>query len=165
MSTENKSIRVPAPIVTKSQGYDMEHSIVRKRTQQIKNLMKYIFLCFLLIGAVEYFKFSTQVHYEWFHCTPIKEPISGSAIKLWARGGPSCDKRGEMKTIMKRITRDFEPNDEAVAFCLIEENNIPARHYPVGEDKGKPGYYAIVGYQSDLSTIESHCKGSTIYNF
>ena len=88
-----------------------------------------------------------------------------SVIKLWARGGPSCDKRGEFKTIAKRISLDFEPNEEHLSFCIMENMDVPTRHYPVAdENKGAPGYVAFAGYDSDYELVEKLCEGETIYH-
>lgn len=135
-----------------------------KRTPQVLTLFYYIMIGLVLIGAVEYFKYSTKIHYDWFHCTPVTEPLGkgSSAIKLFAVGGPSCDKRGELKTIVKRITRDYDINDQHVSFCIKENLNVPHKHYPVHEDKGEPGYVAYVGYNSDYETIEEMCSDATI---
>lgn len=141
-----------------------------KRKPRFKALFQYICISLLLIAAVEYFKYSTKIHYEWFHCTAVKKQINyvdgseSSVNKIFARGGPSCDKRGELKIIMKRITRDYEPNDENFSFCIVENTNVPSIHYPLTEDKGKPGYYAFVGYDHDKELIEEVCKDSTIYH-
>ncbi|AJS92723.1 BAH_G0042640.mRNA.1.CDS.1 [Saccharomyces cerevisiae] len=146
----------PTPIITTK-------SAARPKPK-IFNLFRVCFISLLLIAAVEYFKYGTRINYEWFHCTPIKEPQSGSVIKLWARGGPSCDKRGEYKTIVKRITRDYEPNDEHLSFCIIENDNVPPVHYPIHEDKGEPGYVAYVGYDTDSELVQELCADSTIYH-
>ncbi|CCD23106.1 uncharacterized protein NDAI_0B00720 [Naumovozyma dairenensis CBS 421] len=155
--------------------------MMSQRSKQIRNLFLYILIALSLIAAVEYFKYSTRIHYEWFHCTAIKEPIpydyynqevidildaepSSSVVKYYARGGPSCDKRGEFKTIIKRITRDFEPNLEHYSFCIFENFELPQRHYPIDENKGAPGYVAYVGYDSDSKLVERLCNDSTIYH-
>lgn len=132
---------------------------------KIGTLIQYIFASLVLIAAVEYFKYSTKVHYDWFHCTPVREEMEGSVIKLYAKGGPSCDKRGEFKTIIKRISRDFEPNDEAISFCIIENKDLKPVHYPLTEEKGEPGYYAYVGYDSDLEAIRTLCADAQIHHF
>ncbi|CAL9729290.1 ceramide synthase subunit Lip1p [Monosporozyma unispora] len=141
-----------------------------KRKPRFKALFQYVFISLLLIAAVEYFKYSTRIHYEWFHCTAVKQPFNqndgsiSSVNKIFAVGGPSCDKRGELKIIMKRITRDYEPNDENYSFCIVENENVASIHYPLGEDKGKPGYHAFVGYDHDKELVEDLCKDSTIYH-
>ena len=133
---------------------------------RIPILLRCIAIALLCIAGVEYFKYSTKINYEWFHCTPIMEPIgtNTSVLKIWARGGPSCDKRGEFKTIMKRITRDYEPNDQHLKFCMIENMNIGPIHYPLGEPKGEPGYIAYVGYNEDKNLVEEMCKDATLFN-
>lgn len=138
-----------------------------KRKAQISNLFKCVMIALSLIAAVEYFKYGTQINYEWFHCTPIKESVGGpgsSVLKLSSKGGPSCDKRGEFKTIVKRISRDYEPNQERVSFCIMENTNVPPIHYPVHEDKGAPGYFAYVGYNKDYSLVEELCGDAPIYH-
>ena len=133
---------------------------------RIPILLQCITIALSLVAAVEYFKYSTKINYEWFHCTPIMEPVgtNTSVLKIWARGGPSCDKRGEYKTIMKRITRDYEPNNQHLKFCMIENVNIGPIHYPLGEPKGEPGYVAYVGYNEDEELVQTMCKESTIFN-
>lgn len=135
---------------------------------KIANLFKTIFLSFAIIAAVEYFKYGTKINYEWFHCWPVKEQVGGpdsSVFKLWARGGPSCDKRGEYKTILKRISRDYEPNDEHISFCIIENKGVSPVHYPIHDDKGAPGYWAYVGYDRDSHLVREMCGDHTTYNF
>lgn len=132
------------------------------------SLFTVLLISLSLIAAVEYFKYGTRINYEWFHCTPSMEhvgPDSSSVSKIWARGGPSCDKRGEYKTILKRITRDYEPNNEAVSFCIKENMDIKPIHYPVDEHKGEPGYVGYVGYDSDKDIIEKICGDATIFHF
>lgn len=131
------------------------------------NLLKCVVIALSLIAAVEYFKYSTQMNYEWFHCTPTVESVGGmdnSLVKIWSRGGPSCDKRGEFKTIVKRITRDFDVNKEHASFCIIENSELPPIHYPVHEDKGEPGYIAYAGYNNDYKLVEEYCVDTTIYS-
>lgn len=142
------------------------NEVVEKRKPRFKALFQYILLSFVLIGAVEYFKFSTRIHYDWFHCTPHYESIDNttSVNKLFVVGGPSCDKRGEFKTIVKRITRDYETNNESVSFCIIENEKIDSIHYPLGEIKGEPGYWAYVGYDTDKDLILDKCENHTIYH-
>lgn len=138
-----------------------------KREAQILNLFKCVVIALSLIAAVEYFKYATQMNYEWFHCTPIKESMGSpgsSVIKLSSKGGPSCDKRGEFKTIVKRISRDYEPNLEHLSFCIMENPNVPPVHYPVHEDKGEPGYYAYVGYNKDYPLVKELCGDTAIYH-
>lgn len=145
-------------------------AVHERRKPRFKALFQYVCISLILIAAVEYFKYSTRIHYEWFHCTAVMEPIdqldgaSSSVNRIFAKGGPSCDKRGELKIIMKRITRDYEPNDENYSFCIIENENVPSIHYPLGEDKGEPGYQAFVGYNSDKDLVEELCKDSIIYH-
>ena len=138
-------------------------------SNRIPNLLYCVIISLFLIAAVEYFKYSTRINYEWFHCTPIMEPISGytdnsTVLKIWARGGPSCDKRGEFKTIMKRIVRDYEPNDESFSFCIIENMALDSIHYPLHENKGEPGYIAYVGYDKDSDLVNELCTDSIIYH-
>ncbi|SCU98681.1 LAMI_0F15852g1_1 [Lachancea mirantina] len=135
-----------------------------RHTSQIANLLFYITIGLVLIAAVEYFKYSTRIHYEWFHCTPVKETIvpGSSATKMFAVGGPSCDKRGELKTLVKRITRDFETNQERASFCILENPRVSHVHYPVGENKGEPGYIAYVSYDSDFDAIADYCADTTV---
>ncbi|CAG62918.1 uncharacterized protein GVI51_M13651 [Nakaseomyces glabratus] len=135
---------------------------------QIFNLFKVLAVSLALIAAVEYFKYGTRINYEWFHCTPVMERVGGpdsSVLKIWARGGPSCDKRGEYKTILKRISRDYEPNDEHLSFCIKENMSVDPVHYPIHEDKGEPGYIAYVGYDSDKRTVDELCEGTTVFHF
>ncbi|KAH3899406.1 related to Ceramide synthase subunit LIP1 [Saccharomycodes ludwigii] len=121
-------------------------------------LLKYIAVVLSLIAAVEYFKYGTRINYEWFHCTPIYQdisPVTKNAKKLFSVGGPSCDKRGEFKTIVKRITRDYEVNDDRITFCIIENLRVSPVHYPVeDDDKGEPGYYAYIANDSDFNALE-----------
>ncbi|GAV48896.1 hypothetical protein ZYGR_0N03010 [Zygosaccharomyces rouxii] len=141
---------------------------MRGQVPKILNLFKTLFIALAIMAAVEWFKYGTMINYEWFHCSPEQESIGGpdsSVLKLWARGGPSCDKRGEYKTILKRISRDFEPNDEHLSFCIIENEKLPHVHYPVHEDKGEPGYSAYVGYNRDSELVQKMCGEHTIYNF
>lgn len=140
--------------------------VVKIRKPRFKALFQYVMLSFALIAAVEYFKFSTRIHYDWFHCTPHYESVDNttSVNKIFAVGGPSCDKRGELKTIVKRITRDYEPNDESVSFCIIENKDIDPIHYPLGEIKGEPGYWAYVGYDTDRDLIRKKCENNTIFH-
>ncbi|CCK70402.1 sphingosine N-acyltransferase subunit LIP1 KNAG_0E01360 [Huiozyma naganishii CBS 8797] len=141
-----------------------------KPKPRIKALFQYIILSLLLIAAVEYFKYSTRINYEWFHCTIVRDPIRdsmgepSSVFKLSAVGGPSCDKRGELKTIMKRIVRDYEPNEENLSFCLIENESVKPIHYPLGEVKGEAGYWAYVGYDSDKELVKEMCNDATLYH-
>lgn len=135
---------------------------------KIKNLFKTFFISLVVMAAIEWFKYGTKLNYEWFHCWPEQESVGSpdsSVLKLWARGGPSCDKRGEYKTILKRISRDFEPNDEHLSFCIIENKRLPHVHYPIHEDKGEPGYWAYVGYNHDSELVTEMCGEHAIYNF
>lgn len=140
-----------------------QYQIPRSR---IPILFQCIAISLSIIAAVEYFKYGTQINYEWFHCTPIMESMGQDTTvqKIWARGGPSCDKRGEFKTIMKRITRDYEPNEQHLQFCMIENMNVEPIHYPLGEIKGEPGYTAYVGYNQDADLMQELCQDSTIFN-
>ncbi|CDO91957.1 unnamed protein product [Kluyveromyces dobzhanskii CBS 2104] len=134
-------------------------------------LLQYVFGALVLIAAVEYFKYKTRISYEWFHCTPQYEELfsrpEGAPLKLWAVGGQSCDKRGELKTIMKRITMDYDPNKEPVKFCVVEDTEVNSIHYPnENENKGLPGYVSFVGYERDSKIVEEACAsyGATIFN-
>ncbi|KAL2709835.1 Ceramide synthase subunit LIP1 [Kluyveromyces marxianus] len=137
-------------------------------------LLQYIACALALVAAVEYFKYKTRISYEWFHCTPQFAPLgsnshssSSSAQKLWAVGGPSCDKRGELKTIMKRITMDYDPNEEPVRFCIVENHQVPSIHYPVENgNKGEAGYVSYVGYERDAAAVEEACAlhEATVFN-
>lgn len=138
---------------------------------QVSTLVQYIIGALALVAAVEYFKYKTRISYEWFHCTPQYEALSSeegnSAQKLWSIGGPSCDKRGELKTIMKRITMDYDPNKEPVKFCIIEDTNIDSIHYPVEDgNKGDPGYFSFVAYEHDSKLVEESCSlhGAKVFN-
>ncbi|CAH03025.1 sphingosine N-acyltransferase subunit LIP1 [Kluyveromyces lactis] len=144
-------------------------------TQQNKNrvyiLLQYVLAALVLIAAVEYFKYKTRISYEWFHCTVQSEELfdhpEGSPLKLWAIGGPSCDKRGELKTIMKRITMDFDPNVEPVKFCIVEDTKVKSIHYPIEDgNKGDPGYISFVGYERDSDVVEQACASyaATVFN-
>lgn len=138
-----------------------------RRVTQVKNLFFYIFMALSLMGAVEYFKYGTRTNYEWFHCRPQKELIGGpgsTVYKLWSRGGPSCDKRGEFKTLVKRISRDYEPNEQHLSFCIIENKDVGPIHYPIHEDKGEPGYIAYAGYNQDSELVKELCGDNVIYN-
>ncbi|QLG72964.1 hypothetical protein HG535_0E00480 [Zygotorulaspora mrakii] len=138
-----------------------------RREAQYLSLFKCVIISLSLIAAVEYFKYATQANYEWFHCTPSVEPIGyhgSSLVKLSSKGGPSCDKRGEFKTIVKKITRDFDVNKQHISFCIIENANVPPIHYPIHEDKGQPGYVAYAGYNNETELIEEHCGDATIFN-
>ncbi|SCU86477.1 LAFA_0E01002g1_1 [Lachancea sp. 'fantastica'] len=138
-----------------------------RRTPQVFKLLEYVCIGLFLIAAVELFKYSTRVNYEWFHCTPIKEPVSenSSAFKIFAIGGPSCDKRGEYKAIMKKITYDYEPNDESVSFCIKENADVTPIHYPIDTPKGAPGYVAYAAYDSDAQLISQLCDDAIIMHF
>jgi hypothetical protein len=111
---------------------------------KVFNLVQVAFVVFALIAAVEYFKYSTRMNYEWFHCTPQLSTIPGTEItRAIAVGGPSCDKRGQLKSITKRLTRTFDPNVEPLAFCIHEEDDI------------------IVGYVSKINEeelLQQHCS-------
>ncbi|CCE61627.1 hypothetical protein TPHA_0A05530 [Tetrapisispora phaffii CBS 4417] len=148
-----------------------EKTLLKKkeiRKPQIWSLLFYVVLSLSLIAGVEYFKYGTRINYEWFHCTPMKEQIGGpssSVLKMWAVGGPSCDKRGEFKTLVKRITRDYEPNEESLSYCFIENKDINPIHYPVEDgNKGVPGYVAYVGYDTDADLVAQMCEGSQIFH-
>lgn len=87
-------------------------------------LIQVILIFLSLIGAVEYFKYSTRVNYDWFHCTPKVTEFPNSSVKqVISVGGPSCDKRGQTKSILKKISREFDPNLEEVVFCLKDEGD------------------------------------------
>ncbi|SCV02455.1 LAME_0H00914g1_1 [Lachancea meyersii CBS 8951] len=138
-----------------------------RRTPQVYKLLEYVTIGLVLIAAVELFKYSTRVNYEWFHCTPVMESLSegSSAYKIFAVGGPSCDKRGEFKSIMKKITYDYEPNDQAVSFCIKENESVAAIHYPIDTPKGSPGYVAYAAYTSEAHLIDEMCADATIMHF
>ncbi|EDO18796.1 hypothetical protein Kpol_1028p71 [Vanderwaltozyma polyspora DSM 70294] len=167
MSSKNKN-QVSEKSQQQQQQQQKKVVTTERRVPQVWTLLKYIFISLCLIAAVEYFKFGTRINYEWFHCTPIKEQVGGpssSVIKMWAVGGPSCDKRGEFKTLFKRISRDYDPNDEPVAYCFVENKNIPSVHYPIENgNKGEPGYVAYVGYMSDYDLIEAECGENQIFH-
>ncbi|XBW36888.1 hypothetical protein QEN19_002467 [Hanseniaspora menglaensis] len=133
-------------------------------------LCEYIIFGCLAIAAVEYFKYSTMIHYDWFHCTPVYEDIStvSNIQKLFAVGGPSCDKRGQFKTLVKRIGRDFPVNKERKSFCIIEDKSLGYKHYPIeNENKGAPGYTAYIGTTDDaVSMIDLNeiCGESSVFN-
>lgn len=89
------------------------------RKSNIFTLVQVVFIVLSLIAAVEYFKYSTRVNYDWFHCTPKVTEFPNSSIKeIISVGGPSCDKRGQTKSILKRISREFDPNVESTVFCI-----------------------------------------------
>lgn len=142
-----------------------------RRKAQINNLFICTIICLTIIAAIEYFKYATRINYEWFHCTPVIDKITlptypdSSVVMLSSRGGPSCDKRGEFKTIVKRISRDFEPNTEHLSFCIKENLDVSPVHYPIDENKGLPGYIAYAGYDSDLNLIKEMCADTPIYHF
>lgn len=133
-------------------------------------LAQYLAVGLLAIAAVEYFKYSTMIHYDWFHCTPSYEVISsGSDVqKLFAVGGPSCDKRGEFKTIAKRIGRDFPVNKQRKSFCIVENKSVDYKHYPVEDGmKGEPGYVAYIGTTEDSGSMQDLielCGESDVFN-
>ncbi|CEP64029.1 sphingosine N-acyltransferase subunit LIP1 LALA0_S10e00606g [Lachancea lanzarotensis] len=138
-----------------------------KRTPQVFKLLEYVGIGLILIAAVELFKYSTRVNYDWFHCTPVKEAVgeNTSAFKIFAVGGPSCDKRGEFKTIMKKITNDYEPNDKPVSFCIKENEDVASIHYPIDTPKGAPGYVAYAAYDAEAHLISQLCDGATLMHF
>ncbi|CEP24777.1 LIP1 [Cyberlindnera jadinii] len=117
---------------------------------KVFTLLQVTFIVLALIAGVEYFKYSTMVNYEWFHCTPQLTLIPGTGItKAIAVGGPSCDKRGQLKSITKRLTRTFDPNLEPLAFCLAQEGN------------------KVVGYVSNvdqLETLEQFCPNVILWD-
>ncbi|KAL6946795.1 hypothetical protein ACO0QE_001644 [Hanseniaspora vineae] len=148
---------------------------------KVSALIQYIFISLALIAAVEYFKFGTRQNYEWFHCTPVYESLNistsstttgdsspSTAKKLYAVGGPSCDKRGEFKTLVKRITRDYDINKQRISFCIVEAPEVSYRHYPVEDgNKGAAGYVAYIAEDNDLPgllEIEKLCKDTSIYH-
>ncbi|KAL6936791.1 hypothetical protein ACO0OL_001341 [Hanseniaspora opuntiae] len=139
-------------------------------TKRFIALFEYTVICLLAIAAVEYFKYSTKIHYDWFHCTPVYEPISSAnnIQRVFAVGGPSCDKRGQFKTIIKRIGRDYPVNTERKSFCVIEDKSLPYKHYPVENgNKGNPGYYAYIastGDDDDMEKLADLCQSASIYN-
>lgn len=92
--------------------------------ERINILIQTIIGFFVLIAGAEYFKYSTQANYNWFHCTPQVVEISDSSIlEVTSIGGPSCDKRGQVKSITKRIVSLFDPNIEPVIFCIKEDGD------------------------------------------
>ncbi|CAR21755.1 sphingosine N-acyltransferase subunit LIP1 [Lachancea thermotolerans CBS 6340] len=135
-----------------------------QRTPQIYKLFQYVCAGLALIAAVEYFKYSTRINYEWFHCTLVEEPWEqGSSLsRLYAVGGPSCDKRGELKTIMKKITRGFDLQKEGISFCIKEDLEVPSVHYPIHDKKGAPGYVAYASYDSDSRDIREVCEDAPV---
>lgn len=89
---------------------------------KVYNLFKSAVILAVLMAAVEYFKYSTRLNYDWFHCTPKISEIDNSSIKqITAVGGPSCDKRGQTKSIVKKLSRTFDPNEEQVVVCLKQD--------------------------------------------
>ncbi|AET40378.1 sphingosine N-acyltransferase subunit LIP1 Ecym_5643 [Eremothecium cymbalariae DBVPG len=134
-----------------------------RQTTKYANLLYYVSLALLLLGCVEYFKYSTRTNYEWFHCTPVMEPAneSGSVKKLYAVGGPACDKRGEFKSIFNFITSNYDPNVESYSFCFVENTSLKSIHYPISNhDKGPAGYLAYIGYDSDKELVQHYCDGA-----
>lgn len=133
-------------------------------------LLEYTIICLLAIAGVEYFKYSTKIHYDWFHCTPVYENITttNNIQKLFAVGGPSCDKRGQFKTIVKRIGRDYPVNTERKSFCIVEDKSLNYKHYPIENgNKGDPGYYAYIAStndDSDMLKLASLCDSESIFN-
>lgn len=106
---------------------------------KVITLIETIAVLLALIAGVEYFKYSTMVNYEWFHCTVERDtsPVN-SVVEYTAVGGPSCDKRGQLKSIVKTISREFDPNYGDVVFCIKEDH--------AGE--------RIVGYGADVNDAE-----------
>ncbi|GMM39915.1 sphingosine N-acyltransferase subunit [Hanseniaspora uvarum] len=133
-------------------------------------LLEYTIICLLAIASVEYFKYSTKIHYDWFHCTPVYENITAAnnIQKLFAVGGPSCDKRGQLKTIVKRIGRDYPVNTERKSFCIVEDKSLAYKHYPIENgNKGNPGYFAYIAStenMSDMNKLTSLCDSESIFN-
>lgn len=108
-------------------------------------LLQTLFIVLSLIGAVEYFKYGTRVNYDWFHCTPEITEFPDSSIKqIISVGGPSCDKRGQTKSILKKLSREFDPNEEKVVVCLKDDGDKIV------------GYGANVKDQVSLSTYCSN---------
>ncbi|SCU86708.1 LANO_0C08944g1_1 [Lachancea nothofagi CBS 11611] len=138
-----------------------------QRTPQVLRLLQYVCVGLALIASVELFKYSFRVNYDWVHCTPVKEQLSQgtSAYKIFSVGGPSCDKRGEFKSIMKKMASDYQPQVDGVSFCIKESKDVPPIHYPTGTPKGKPGYVAYVAYESDSPLISEVCQDATIMHF
>ncbi|CCH60485.1 hypothetical protein TBLA_0C06930 [Henningerozyma blattae CBS 6284] len=143
-----------------------------RRVTQVKHLLFYISIALTLMAAIEWFKYGTKINYEWFHCRTqiefmdyVDSGKSSTVRKIWSRGGPSCDKRGEFKTIVKRISRDYEPNDQHLSFCIIENEHVKPVHYPVEDvNEGDPGYYAYVGYDEDKELVEYLCGDHLVYH-
>ncbi|KAH3674331.1 hypothetical protein WICMUC_003403 [Wickerhamomyces mucosus] len=113
-------------------------------TQRFAKLFKYIAILAVLMAAVEYFKYGTMTNYEWFHCTVSSTGIPNTSIKEFkAVGGPSCDKRGQLKSIVKKISREFDPNYRDVLFCIKDAGN------------------KVIGYGSEIqdeALLKEHCE-------
>jgi len=111
-------------------------------------LIQVIFIVLSLIGGVEYFKYSTRINYDWFHCTPNVHSLDGSVKKITSTGGTSCDFRGMTKSILKKLSTEFEPQDGKIVVCL-ENNN----------EDGVVGYGSFI---EDEEKLKTYC-GNVIY--
>lgn len=112
---------------------------------KVFNLVQVTLVVLVLVAAVEYFKYSTKANYEWIHCTAQTSLVPNTNItRATAFGGTSCDKRGQMKAIVNKLTRTFDPNEEKLAFCLQEEQDIVA------------GYIANVEEEQTLKGLCDH---------
>ncbi|AGO13553.1 AaceriAGL329Cp [[Ashbya] aceris (nom. inval.)] len=124
-------------------------------------LVFYICAGLAFVGALEYFKHYTKNNYEWFHCTAVVEPVQGTTTveKLFAVGGPPCDKRAELKVITQKLTKHFDPNKQPALFCIVENTSVEAVHYPVSRtNKGPAGYIAYAGYEADRAAVHKYCE-------
>lgn len=91
--------------------------------ERIPILIEITVIVLAIVGGIEYFKFSTRMNYDWFHCTAQITQVPGTEIvKATAIGGPSCDARGQLKTITKKLTRKYDPNYQSYVFCLKEDD-------------------------------------------
>ncbi|CDR41807.1 CYFA0S08e00254g1_1 [Cyberlindnera fabianii] len=91
--------------------------------ERIPILIEITVIVLAIVGGIEYFKFSTRMNYDWFHCTAQITQVPGTEIvKATAIGGPSCDARGQLKTITKKLTRKYDPNHQSYVFCLKEDD-------------------------------------------
>jgi hypothetical protein len=89
--------------------------------ERINILIQTVIAFFGLIAAVEYFKYGTQANYDWFHCTPkVNEIPNTTILEVTAVGSTACDKRGQLKSVTKRLAKLIDPNIEPAVFCLKE---------------------------------------------
>ncbi|AMD21960.1 HFR105Wp [Eremothecium sinecaudum] len=132
------------------------------------NLLYYMGILLSVLGAIELFKYSTRLNYEYFHCTTISEPVAEatSMNMIYAVGSSSCDKRGEIKTILRKITRDYDPNLQPASFCLVENRAVGSIHYPDKGKKGPAGYVAYAAYDDDEELLLEQCAqdGATVFH-